>query len=93
MKSSSIEIRPSFVWGGFILVALLFFGLWTHNLGHAPYSSDEAFIALRSQQSAAEILRRLNTDEPHPPICYLSQRGMQVLTGSAHEFVVRLPSV
>ncbi|MGB1251275.1 MAG: phospholipid carrier-dependent glycosyltransferase, partial [Candidatus Promineifilaceae bacterium] len=93
MSMLPTPLRPSSIWGGFVFVALIFFALWMHDLGRVPYSADESFIALRAQQSAGEILARLNTDEPHPPIYYLSQRGLQVLTGSVHEFVLRLPSV
>lgn len=76
-----------------IALLLLFFGLWCHDLGRYALSGDEAFVALMADEPMHTILRRLNTDEPHPPAYYMLMRAWQVLSDAHSEFVVRFPSV
>lgn len=74
-------------------LCLVFFGLWAHDLARPAVTGDEAFIAIVSRQSVDEILTRLNTDEPHPPLFYLSMAGWSRLFNREHEFLLRLPAV
>ncbi|MFZ5919407.1 MAG: glycosyltransferase family 39 protein [Chloroflexota bacterium] len=76
-----------------VLLCLGFFALWTWNLGYPSLSGDESFVAILTAEPAGEILQRLNTDEPHPPVYYLLMRLWQQLAGSRPEFLVRYPSL
>lgn len=82
--------------GPLLLVALVclgFFTLWTWDLGYPSLSGDESFVAILTAEPTGEIMRRLNTDEPHPPVYYLIMRVWHLLVGSQPEFLVRYPSL
>lgn len=76
-----------------IPLLLSFFALWSWDLGYPSFTEDEAFVTRMAEKPVAEILRRLNTDEPHPPLFYLSMRTWRLLTNSHLEFLVRMPAV
>lgn len=76
-----------------LALGLLFAGLWTHGLADAALTGDEAFIAEAARQGPAEVLKRLNSDEPHPPVYYLGMVGWGRLFPKEHELLWRLPSV
>jgi len=75
------------------LVCLAFFALWSWNLGYPSLSGDESFVAILTSEPAGEILRRLNSDEPHPPVYYLMMRLWYLIAGNRPEFLVRYPSL
>ena len=74
-------------------LCLAAFATWAWNVGRAALSGDEIFVAQLSKQSAQEILLRLNTDEPHPPLYFLMMHAWRVLTGRPDEMLLRLPSL
>lgn len=76
-----------------VLVCLGFFALWNWDLGYPSLSGDESFVAILTTRSTGEIMRRLNADEPHPPVYYLIMRLWHLLAGSRPEFLVRYPSL
>jgi hypothetical protein len=75
------------------LVLSAFFALWLTNLGSPSLSGDESFIAILTAQPTGEILQRLNSDEPHPPVYYLAMHAWQSVAGNRPETMVRFPSV
>ncbi len=74
-------------------VLLAFFTLWLTDLGYPSLSSDESFVAILSARSTGEILQRLNSDEPHPPVYYLIMHAWQFVAGSRPELSVRFLSL
>ena len=74
-------------------LCLAFFAVWAHDVARVALTGDEAFIAILSRQNAREVLARLNSDEPHPPLYYFGMLGWQRLIGQTHEFMIRLPSL
>src|SRR3974377_64288 len=76
-----------------VIVLLAFFAAWVLNLNYSGYTEDEAFVTRLIQNPAGDILQRLNTREPHPPLFYFSMRAWYLLTNSHNEFIMRFPAV
>lgn len=85
-----VSVRPTFL---AVLICLAFLAVWIWDLGYPSLSSDESFVAILTTRPAGEILRLLNTDEPHPPVYYLIMRAWHILAGSRPEFLVRYLSL
>jgi hypothetical protein len=97
---TKVDIMPSLqptgrwrAWLLLVLILLAFFAFWLWDLGYPSLSGDEAFIANLAPRSTGEILQRLNSDEPHPPLYYLLMHGWSSVVGMRPEFNVRLPSL
>ena len=88
--NTTMGIKPLFL---AVLLCLGFFALWNWNLGYPSLSGDESFVAILTAEPTGEIMRRLNSDEPHPPVYYLIMRAWHLLVGSRPEFLMRYPSL
>jgi hypothetical protein len=94
-ETDRLAVRPAQRASHWGLIGLLVvvFAAWAWNLGYGEYTGDEYFVVRFIQQPAGEILRRLNTDEPHPPLYYLMMRGWRLLENRSDETLMRLPSL
>ncbi len=75
------------------VICLTFFGLWCRDLGYHSFTSDESFMVDLCSNPVQQILVRLNSDEPHPPLSHLLLWFWQAVSGSHNEFVIRYLSV
>ena len=89
-KTKMTDVVPLFF---VVLLCLGFFALWNWDLGYHSFSEDEWFVAHLAAEPAGEILRQLNSDEPHPPVYFLLMHAWCMLLGSHHEFLMRYPSL
>lgn len=90
ISKSGAYLRPYAVMAA---VCLIFYAAWASGLAQPALTGDEAFVAQLTRQGARATLARLNADEPHPPLYYLSMVGWRSLIAREHEFLLRLPSV
>lgn len=66
--------------------------IYAFRLGTPSLRGDEAFSAVFSRWSVAEIIQALRSTEPHPPLYYLFLHGWMAAMGRS-EFMLRLPSM